>query len=140
MFLADRAIVFDSNPATIRGILNINLPHPRDEQSPEFRKLVDQVYMLMTTEKVPLPQEEEIDFGYRLPDANISELAGLMEILAEEFPDKPIDLPHIADELSLNIDDLLPLTEVLDILEFAEEAGVILNSRPPENTLLAPTC
>src|SRR3989338_338929 len=96
MFLADRAIVFDSNPATIRGILNINLPHPRDEQSPEFRKLVDQVYMLMTTEKMPLPQEEEIDLGYRLPDANISELAGLMEILAEEFPDKPIDLPHIA--------------------------------------------
>ncbi|OGT21759.1 MAG: nitrate ABC transporter ATP-binding protein [Gammaproteobacteria bacterium RIFCSPHIGHO2_02_FULL_42_13] len=122
MFLADRAIVFDSNPATIRGILNINLPHPRDEQSPEFRKLVDQVYMLMTTEKMPLPQEEEIDLGYRLPDANISELAGLMEILAEEFPDKPIDLPHIADELSLNIDDLFPLTEVLDILDFAEEA------------------
>ncbi|MGD9152903.1 MAG: nitrate/sulfonate/bicarbonate ABC transporter ATP-binding protein [Gammaproteobacteria bacterium] len=125
IFLADRVVILDGSPGRIRAKLEIDLPHPRDEQSPEFRRLVDHVYTLMTTE-TPEEAAQAIDLGYRFPDASVSELSGLIEMIAEEQEmrgDKPVDLPKIADEFSLDIDDLLPLTEVLDILGFAQEAG-----------------
>lgn len=125
IFLADRVVILDGSPGKIRAKLEINLSHPRDEQSPEFRRLVDRVYTLMTTE-TPEEAAQAIDLGYRLPDASVSELSGLIEMIAEEQEergDKPVDLPKIADDFSLDIDDLLPLTEVLDVLGFAQEAG-----------------
>lgn len=125
IFLADKVVILDGSPGRIRAQLPIKLPHPRDEQSSEFRKLVDHVYTLMTTETAA-EAAKKIDLGYRFPDASISELSGLIEEIAalqQEHADQPVDLPHIADELSLDLDDLLPLTEVLDILHFAEEAG-----------------
>jgi len=125
IFLADRVVILDGSPGKVRDQIEINLPHPRDEQSTEFRRLVDCVYTLMTTETVE-EAAQVIDLGYRFPDASVSELSGLIEMIAEEqleHEDKPVDLPKIADEFSLDVDDLLPLTEVLDILHFAQEAG-----------------
>jgi len=125
IFLADRVVILDGSPGIIRDQLEVKLPHPRDEQSAEFRRLVDHVYTLMTTETVE-EAAQVIDLGYRFPDASVSELSGLIERIAEEqveHEDKPVDLPKIADEFSLDVDDLLPLTEVLDILHFAQEAG-----------------
>lgn len=125
IFMADRVVVFDINPGCVRGILTIDLPHPRDYQNPKFRKFVDQIYTLMTTSGKATPTEEltGIDLGYRFPAANISELSGLIETIEElQTGDKAVDLPHLADELSLDVDDLLPLTEVLNILHLANEA------------------
>ena len=127
IFLADRAIIFDSNPGTVRGELIIDLEHPRDYQDPRFRKLVDDVYSMMTTAVLAVAKEKEeivIDLGYRFPDAGTSELAGLIEAIEEQqIADKAVDLPQIADELSLDIDDLFSVTEVLNILHFAKEAA-----------------
>ncbi|MBN1684567.1 MAG: nitrate/sulfonate/bicarbonate ABC transporter ATP-binding protein [Gammaproteobacteria bacterium] len=124
ILLADRIVVFGSNPGHVQAIVKVEIPHPRDETSPEFRKLVDRIYTLMTTEeKIIGKGKKEIDLGYRLPDAPISQLIGLIELIAEEQEtDQAVDLPKIADELMLDIDDLLSLTEVLDILHLAKEA------------------
>ncbi len=122
--MADRVIVFSTNPGTVSGRLNVDLPHPRDYQDPEFRKLVDKIYTFMTASATG-PAEKHakpIDIWYRFPDANISELAGLLEAIEELQTDRVVDLPYLADELQLDIDDLLSLTEVLDILRLAEEA------------------
>lgn len=123
IYMADRVVVFDSNPGHVRAILKVDLPHPRDTTTPEFRKLVDRVYTFLTTETAVKEALGEIDLWYRLPGANVSELVGLIEMLADESAEHGMDLPQIADEFSLDLDDLLPLTEVLDILHFAEEAG-----------------
>jgi NitT/TauT family transport system ATP-binding protein len=125
IFLADRVVILDGSPGKVRDQIEVNISHPRDEQSAEFRRLVDYVYTLMTTETVE-EAAQVVDLGYRFPDASVSELSGLIEMIAEEqlgHEDKPVDLPKIADEFSLDVDDLLPLTEVLDILHFAHEAG-----------------
>ncbi|MDX2164849.1 MAG: nitrate/sulfonate/bicarbonate ABC transporter ATP-binding protein [Gammaproteobacteria bacterium] len=125
-YLADRIIVFGSDPGFIRAELNVNLPHPRNEHTDAFRKLVDQIYTLMTTR----PQDEKslikravalkkIGLGYRLPDVDVSELSGLLETLDEEKHMGRMDLPEVADYLTLNVDDLFPITEVLEILGFA---------------------
>lgn len=126
IMLADRIVVFNSNPGTIRAELRITLPHPRSDVDPRFRNQVDRVYTLMTTQ----PQEErmkegvadhtEIDIGYLLPDASVAEITGLLEILNEPERQGKMDLPEVAEILSLNIDDLFPLTEILDVLHFAK--------------------
>lgn len=122
--ISDRIIVFNSNPGCIRADLKINLPFPRSDADPRFRNQVDRVYTLMTTQmEDTLKAGEagaEIDIGYRLPDVNIPELCGLLETLNAEENQGKMDLPHVADTLTLNIDDLFPITELLEILRFAQ--------------------
>lgn len=127
VLLSDRIIVFNSNPGSIRGELKITLPHPRSDLDPRFRNQIDRVYTLMTT---PLqypgstsgPSEHHlpIDLGYRLPDANTAEITGLLETLNAPENKGTMDLPDVADILMLDIDELFPLTELLEILQFAK--------------------
>jgi NitT/TauT family transport system ATP-binding protein len=80
----------------------------------------------MTTQ----PQEERmqegttkftaIDVGYRLPEASVAEVTGLLELLNSPEHQGKMDLPDVADTLTLDIDDLFPLTELLEILRFAK--------------------
>ena len=56
--------------------------------------------------------------GYRLPDAGVSELTGLVEEVA--YQEEPgVDLPYLAESLHLEGDSLFPLTEALELLNFA---------------------
>ena len=65
-----------------------------------------------------LQRERQISLGYRLPDVDPSELSGLIETM-KSFEDR-IDLPELADELMMNVDDLFPILETLEILGFAK--------------------
>ena len=124
--IADRVIVFNSNPGSIRSDLRVTLPFPRSDLDPRFHNQVDRIYTLMTTQ----PQDEKmrdditkymvIDIGYRLPEASISEVTGLLEILNSPEHQGKMDLPEVADSLMLDIDDLFPLTELLEILRYAK--------------------
>ncbi len=120
--LADRIIVFGSDPGYIRAELQVNLPQPRNPETSEFRDLVDKIYTLMTTgphEKAKRAlRERQIGLGYRLPDVDPSELSGLIETM-KTFKER-IDLPELADELMMNIDDLFPILETLETLGFAK--------------------
>jgi NitT/TauT family transport system ATP-binding protein len=57
--------------------------------------------------------------GYRLPMAEISELVGFLETLASPEYEKQAGLPELAEALHLDVDDLFPITEALEILRFA---------------------
>ncbi|MHB1949455.1 MAG: ABC transporter ATP-binding protein [Gammaproteobacteria bacterium] len=122
VLLADRIIVFNSNPGTIRGELKVNLQHPRSDLDPRFRNQVDRVYTMMTTQ-TPAEQSEghvPLDLGYRLPEASVAEVTGLLETLNAPENNGKMDLPDVADILMLDIDELFPLTELLEILRFAK--------------------
>lgn len=120
--LADRIIIFGSDPGYIRAELQVTMKQPRATETPEFRALVDKIYTLMTTgpkEKAKGAQRErQISLGYRLPDVEPSELSGLIETM-KSFKER-IDLPELADEIMMNIDDLFPILETLEILGFAK--------------------
>lgn len=123
--IADRIVIFNSNPGSIRADFKVTLPFPRNDLDPRFRNQVDRVYTLMTTQ----PQDERtqggdakyanIDIGYRLPEASVSEVTGLLETLNTPDHQGKMDLPDVADFLMLDIDELFPLTELLEILRFA---------------------
>ncbi|MDR1012412.1 MAG: nitrate/sulfonate/bicarbonate ABC transporter ATP-binding protein [Coxiellaceae bacterium] len=122
--LADRIIIFGPSPNNIRTELAVDIPHPRNEQNPKFRLLIDNIYTLMTTSIADIDatyRYKTIQLGYRLPNVQISEITGLLDMLIKPtYRDKKIDLPIVADELNLNIDDLFPITEAIEILRFAQ--------------------
>lgn len=118
--LADRIVIFNSDPGCIREELQVSLPQPRDPAAPEFQDIVDKIYTIMTSDSnktLRAHRERSIGLGYRLPDVEPSELSGLIENLTNYA--EHIDLPELADELMMNIDDLFPLLETLEIMGFA---------------------
>ncbi len=120
--LSDRIVILGSDPGYIQADLPVTLPHPRDPDSTEFRHLVDRIYTLMITAAGGKTRyayrERQIGLGYRLPDVEPSELSGLIETMTTF--EARIDLPELADELMMNVDDLFPVIETLEILGFAE--------------------
>jgi NitT/TauT family transport system ATP-binding protein len=125
--IADRIAIFGSDPGSIRAELPVPLARPRDWSSAGFRQIVDQVYALLTSpgrEGGRLPAKPEpIGIGYRLPDAPVQQLSGLIDALVEAPHHGRADLPHLADTVGLETDDMLPLIEALQILGFAHVGG-----------------
>ena len=123
--LADRILVFGNDPGHVQSELKVAIDHPRNDQDTAIRQLIDDVYTHMTqpsTARASGVRYKTIGIGYRLPNVSTSELIGFIEALSsDEYADK-IDLPRLADDLHLDIDDLFPLTEALEILRFAEIA------------------
>ena len=121
---ADRIIVFGSNPGFIRGELEVNLQHPRTSQDPTVSYLIDEVYRIMTTAETHelserMNKPKVLNIGYRLPNAEISELSGLLAEMADLQTKNPIDLPDLGDHVRLDIDDLFPIIEILSVLKLA---------------------
>ena len=125
--IADRILIFGSDPGRINAEIPISLPRPRDWDAPAFRQIVDQVYTLLTT--VPGrdsrrgAKPEPIGLGYRLPDAAVQPLSTLIERLTEAPYNGRADLPHLADEENLDVDELFPLIETMQLLGFADVSG-----------------
>jgi NitT/TauT family transport system ATP-binding protein len=125
--IADRILIFSSDPGRIRADIPIALPRPRTSESAGFRQIVDQVYTLLTTEPGRDGRRgakpEPIGIGYRLPDASVQQLSGLVDTLTEAPYHGRADLPHLADEENLVMDELFPLIETLQLLGFAHVSG-----------------
>ncbi len=131
--MADRILIFSSDPGRIRAEIKVPMPRPRDWDSPQFRQIVDQVYTLLTTgpghgRRGAKP--EPIGLGYRLPDAAVQQLTGLIDRLTEPLFNGHADLPHLADEENLAVDELFPLIEALQILGFANVSGGDIDLTP----------
>jgi NitT/TauT family transport system ATP-binding protein len=113
--LADRALVLQGSPARVGQEIPIPLPHPRDPGDARFRSLVEAIYETLTQrEEVERRLEEE---ALRLPQASVEALLGLAEAIARLGG--RADLPLLAEEEGLEVDDLFPLLEALELLGFA---------------------
>jgi NitT/TauT family transport system ATP-binding protein len=132
--VSNRILIFGSDPGRINAEIPVPMAHPRDWESPQFRQIVDQAYSLLTT--VPGrdgrrgAKPEPIGLGYRLPDAAVQQLTGLIDSLSEAPFNGHADLPHLADEASLAVDELFPLLEALQLLGFAHVSGGDIDLTP----------
>ncbi|HTV46251.1 MAG TPA: nitrate/sulfonate/bicarbonate ABC transporter ATP-binding protein [Stellaceae bacterium] len=120
--IADRILIFGSDPGRIRADIAIAQPRPRAAQGAGFRQIVDEVYTLLTEtgrDGRRGAKPEPIGVGYRLPDAAVQQLTGLIDSLSEAPYHGRADLPHLADEEHLVMDELFPLIETLQLLGFA---------------------
>jgi NitT/TauT family transport system ATP-binding protein len=125
VLMADRILVLSSNPGRIASEIPVTIPHPRDRLDPGFRDLVEKIYALMTQRPDPTkPATREaaaaVGLGLALPRVSTNSLAGMLEEIAAPPYDGKADLPHLADSLQLEIDELFPLGETLQLLRLAE--------------------
>ena len=119
-YLADRILVFANNPGYVRTQLQVDIAHPRDPQTSVFRQLVDDIYGLMTTpvlDRMTTEQRQIKDIYYLLPSVNVAEMIGFLDNL--EAVGEQVDLPQLAEDLHFEIDDMFPITEALELLQFA---------------------
>src|SRR5215469_10983254 len=126
VLMCDRILVFASSPGRVAAEIKVELPQPRNRLDPVFRQLVDDVYGRMTERPIGRPTREGIFPGTGiamvLPRVSPNVLAGLMETLAGEPYHGRADLPPLAASLQMEIDDLFPVLETLQLLRFAEVA------------------
>jgi NitT/TauT family transport system ATP-binding protein len=125
VLMCDRIIVLSSNPGRIAAEILVRLQHPRDRLDPEFRLLVDKIYALMTKRPEPVAPGREgafpgLGFGMALPRVSTNTIAGMIEEIAAEPYLGRADLPALADSLQMEVDELFPVAETLQLLRFAE--------------------
>jgi NitT/TauT family transport system ATP-binding protein len=134
VLMSDRILVLSSNPGRIASEIPVTIPHPRDRLDHDFRALVDKIYALMTQRpEKPTAAREPAAAGLALSLPNIStnSLAGMLEEIAASPYNGKADLPHLADSLTMEIDDLFPLGETLQLLKLAEFEEGDIKLTPP---------
>jgi NitT/TauT family transport system ATP-binding protein len=129
VYMADRAIILSTRPATVRENLPIPLPRWRDRKSTEFLSYVDQIYAFMTNpdtaapadkikKQVSVPAAEPLGSEPTLlPNVTAGALTGFLEMLADLGG--KTDLYKLADRFVMDIEDFFPLVEMSNLLRFS---------------------
>src|SRR5215475_13252088 len=119
VLMCDRILVFSTNPGRVAAEFKVDLPHPRNRLDPSFARLVDTIYVRMTQRKevrAPAPGAA----GQALTHVSSNVLSGFIEAIAAPAYNGRADLPHLAEDFQMEIDELFPITEALQLLRFAE--------------------
>lgn len=118
VLMCDRILLFASNPGRVISEIRVPFKHPRNRLDPRFRQLVDDIYVRMTARFQG--RKTLATIGERLPEISTNRLSGLIEALAAEPYHGHADLPEIARTLNLEVDELFPIAETLQLLGFTE--------------------
>ncbi|ALV05351.1 ABC transporter ATP-binding protein [Roseateles depolymerans] len=128
VLMADRVLIFASDPGRIRCQLSVQLPRPRNPESADVRALIDEVYALMTAgASRPGRGHGAVETGAaapplveRLPSADVARMDALLELLAEPPFNGRADLPPLSEESGLSDAELLPVAHALALLGLAQ--------------------
>ena len=127
VLMCDRVLLFSSNPAKVSADIPINLPQPRDRTSREFEDYVDRIYVEMTSKRIERMREQQqrgnAGIDMLLTHVSPNQIAGLIEALAAAPYDGKADLPDIAYEQELEVDELFPVAEAMQLLRLADVEG-----------------
>jgi NitT/TauT family transport system ATP-binding protein len=129
VLLADRIIVLGKNPGHIRTDFRVQLTQPRDRKSEPFTQLVDYTYKVLTKPDVapdeapdqqaePKVRDQRQMHYQMLPHSRPGGIAGLLELLLDKGGRD--DIYRLADDLSFEIDDLLPIVDAAQLLGFLQ--------------------
>jgi NitT/TauT family transport system ATP-binding protein len=119
VYMSDRAIVLSRDPARVISDISINMPHWRDKQEPQFTSLVDRIYSILTKKEIKTvdisgEQKRKIEKVQEVPAGALTGFIELIDDLGEK-----VDLYKLADQLSLDLEDFLPIVEAVQMLQFA---------------------
>ena len=119
VLLCDRIVVLSSHPGRIVAEIPVTLKHPRDRLDPDFQDLVDRIYASMTPRTVAAVDGRGA-IAERLPQVSINQIAGLLEALASSPYGGRAELSRLAASLKLDVRELFPVADSLQLLGFAE--------------------
>jgi NitT/TauT family transport system ATP-binding protein len=126
VLMCDRILVFASNPGRIAAEIRVELPQPRNRQSPAFRALVEDIYARMTARATDTPIRDGVfpgmGIGMTLPEVSTNSMAGLLEALADA-QGGAATLASLSHGLQLEADELFPIADTLQLFRFVEIEG-----------------
>src|ERR1700761_2095973 len=122
VLMCDRVLLFSSNPGRVASEIKIDLPQPRDRTSPAFEDYVDRIYVEMTARRVERMRAQQTSSGIEMLLNHVSpnQISGLVGALAAGPYDGKADLPDVAYEQELEVDELFPVAEAMQLLRLAE--------------------
>lgn len=136
--VCDRIIVMASHPGRVKADIHVTLPHPRDPESPAFKKIVDEIYGILAkgvakaAKKAALAAREEATeapeavaaaLAYRLPEVGVQPLLGIIDAIDYPPFNGTAELAELVEAEGLEMDDLLELVGALQLLGFAKLRG-----------------
>lgn len=124
IIMADKALIFSSNPGRIVSELPITLPRPRDNQTAEFRAIADKIYGLMVSASdKPLVSDKKIDISninQKIHLTQVNQLIGSVEALFAPPYNGVANLAELSKIFHINnTEEILRIVGALDMLKFA---------------------
>jgi NitT/TauT family transport system ATP-binding protein len=123
VLMCDRVLLFSTNPGRIAGEIKIDIPRPRDRTDPRFENYVDQIYTEMTARQRAQRIDRGTGLGMLMTHVSPNLVSGLIEAVAAQPYNGKADLPDIASDLQMEIDELFPVGEALQTLRLGEVEG-----------------
>lgn len=123
VFMADRILLMEKEPGRITSRMKVPFPHPRHHKFPPFIDMVDRVYATLAGRTMP----EHVEMGTApgepgktraLPHININDLASFLEHIAA-YPEDRHDIYRLTEDLKVDSENILRLTETSELLGFA---------------------
>lgn len=119
LLLADRVIILGKNPGRISEEVQVNLPHWRDKDNPEFAKLLDSIYgSMMGRKSAKTGQPMKVEIKTEVPVIREGSLSGFVEYVYEL--EEKMDIYRVAADLQMNVDQIQPLIETGEMLGFLD--------------------
>ena len=125
VLMADRVLILGRDPGRIRFQIAVQIPRPRDPDSADVRALVDDVYALMAAGRGRAARAAEPSpLGWRLLEADVARMEGLLDFLVDAPFNGRADLPELAEATKLSDRELLSAADALGLLGLARlESG-----------------
>ncbi|HEY2009671.1 MAG TPA: nitrate/sulfonate/bicarbonate ABC transporter ATP-binding protein [Rhizomicrobium sp.] len=126
VLMCDRVLLFSSNPGRVASEIKIDLPQPRERTSTQFEDYVDRIYVEMTARRVERMRQQQAQAAsieMALHHVSPNQISGLIEALAAPPYEGKADLPDIAYEQELEVDELFPVAEAMQLLRLADVEG-----------------
>ncbi len=125
LLMADRVAVLSGSPGTLRTIVDVPLPRPRDSRSPEFMKLVDHIHDIITSAELPdvlitspVPSSAQEDLVEPLPMVQSADILGLLEFL--ETQGGTSDLFLVASHTHVPFEKVLTTVKAAEMLDLVD--------------------
>jgi len=120
--LADRIVVMEKDPGHVAKEIKLELKHPRDPKSPAFQRYMDEIYEALAgktkariVEAGGAPGEAGGGNIRILPHVSVNSIATFLEYASSHAA----DIYKIADEVGIDAEQTINLTEASEILGFA---------------------
>jgi NitT/TauT family transport system ATP-binding protein len=126
VLMCDRVLLFSSNPGRVSSEIKIDLPQPRERTSTQFEDYVDKIYVEMTARRVERMRNQAAQppsIAMTLNHVSPNQISGLIEALAAPPYSGKADLPDVAYEQELEVDELFPVAEAMQLLRLADVEG-----------------
>ncbi len=122
--MASKIMILSSNPGRLMHVIENPLPYPRDEKSPAFAKMVDQIHDLITDLNLPdVPKEDlsrkdlsTVSRIESIPAVDVHRLFGFLELLQAEHGH--CDIFVLTQQMREEFGLVISIAKALEILGF----------------------